>query len=456
MTLPDGNIVFVDTPGHEAFTTMRARGAQVTDIVILVVAADEGVKPQTLEAINHAKAAGVPIIVAVNKMDKPEAQPERIRQELSGYGLVAEEWGGDAIFVEVSAKQKEGLDRLLEMVLLQAEVLELKSNPDKPARGTILESRLDKNRGPIATVLVQEGTLRQGDSFVSRHNFGKVKAMIDDRGRSLEEALPSTPVEVLGFSSVPEAGDVFIVVDERKARQTSLYWQQKKRDEELRKDARVSLETFLQSAGEETAKELRLIVKADVHGSVEALHQSLEGLSTDEVKVTIIHESVGAVNPNDVMLASASGAVIIGFGVKADAKVMETADHENVDIRLYSVIYDILDEVKKAMVGMLAPRYIEKTSGKAEVRQVFDISKYGTVAGCFVLEGKVVNGSQARVIRQKETIHEGSITSLKRYKEDTKEVPSGQDCGIFLGTYHDFAVGDIIESFFLEEVERTL
>ncbi len=452
----NGDIAFVDTPGHEAFTTMRARGAQVTDIVILVVAAEEGVKPQTVEAVNHAQAAEVPIIVAINKIDKPEANPEKARQELSQYGLVPEEWGGETIFVEVSAKTKQGIDKLLEMVLLQSEVLELKANPNKSAKGTIIEARLDRARGPIATVLVQEGTLRVGDSFVSRHNSGKVRALIDDKNRFIQEASPATPVEILGFSGVPEAGDVFIAVDEKKARQTSDYWQQKKREVDLRKDTKVTLENFLDSVEEAESKKLQIILKADVQGSAEALQQSLENLSTDEVKVNVIHNSVGAISLNDVMLASASNAIIIGFGVKTEPKVMDTAELENIQIRLYAIIYDVIDDVRKAMIGLLEPKLIEKITGKAEIRQVFDISKMGTVAGCMVVEGKIINSSQARVIRASEIIYEGKITSLKRFKDDAREVLSGQDCGIFLDNYKDFQEGDIIESFFLEEVERTL
>ncbi len=451
-----GDVAFVDTPGHEAFTTMRARGAQVTDIAVLVVAAEEGAKPQTIEAINHAKAAGVPIIVAVNKIDKPEANPERVRQEISQYGLVPEEWGGDTIFVDVSAVQQQGLDKLLEMIVLQAEMLELKANPRKPAKGTIIEAQLDRTRGPIATVLVQEGTLRQGDSFVSRQTFGKVRAMMDDRGEYVGEAGPSTPIAILGFSDVPEAGDLFIVVDEKKAKQTGQYWQQKKREEDLRKDARISLENFFSASAEQEKKNLRIIIKADVQGSVEALKQSLETLSTDEVEIRVIHSSVGAISLNDVMLASASDAVIIGFNVKTEPKVYDAAEKEKVDIRLYGVIYEIVDDVKKAMAGMLEPKYEEKTTGKAEVRQTFQISKLGTVAGCFINEGKIINGSHARVIRNGDVVHKGKITSLKRFKEDVKEAQSGQECGIFLGNYKEFEEGDIIESFVLEQVARTL
>ncbi len=450
-----GDIAFIDTPGHAAFTAMRSRGAQITDIVILVVAAEEGPKPQTIEAINHAKAAEVPIIVAVNKIDKPEANPEKVKQELSSHGLVPEDWGGDTIFVEVSAKQKIGIEKLLEMVILQAEMLELKANPNKSAKGVIVEARLDKGRGPVATVLVQEGTLKPGDAFVSRHNSGKVKALIGDRGEMIKEAGPSTPVEILGFSGVPEAGDAFLVVADKKARQTSEYWQQKKREVDLKKDAGVSLENFLSAVGEEDKKELRIIVKADVQGSAEALKTSLENLTSDEVKLTVLHSSVGAVSLNDVMLAAASNAIIIGFGVKAEAKAKESADFENVDIRIYDVIYDIVDEVERAMLGLLPPRIVETKSGKAEVKQAFEISKYGTVAGCMVVEGKIVKGSKARVIRNEDIIYEGEVTSLKRFKDDAKEAIAGQDCGIFLGDYDKFQEGDIIESFVVDKVART-
>jgi translation initiation factor IF-2 len=456
VTTPRGEIAFVDTPGHEAFTSMRARGAQVTDIVILVVAAEEGAKPQTIEAINHARAAQVPIIVAINKIDKPEANPEKVRQELSNYGLLSEEWGGDTIFVEVSAKKNMNIDKLLEMVLLQAEMLDLRANPDKPAKGSIIEARLDKGRGPMATVLVQEGTLRVGDSFASKQHFGKVRALIDAHGRTMKEAGPSTPVEIIGFSAVPEAGDMFLVVDEKKARQTSDYWQAKLREGDLRKDARISLENFMSSVAEADAKVLRIVLKADVQGSFEALKQSLENLSTDEIKVQIIHSSVGAISQNDVMLAAASKAIIIGFNVKTEPKVNETAEQEKVDVRNYQIIYDVMDEVKKAMLGMLAPKYAEKSSGKAEVRQVFEISKLGTIAGCFVVEGRILSRSKGRVLRGGEVVHEGDISSLKRFKDDVREAVSGQDCGIALGSYKDFQEGDIIESFIVEELERKL
>ncbi|MCX8043237.1 MAG: translation initiation factor IF-2 [Desulfobacterota bacterium] len=456
VTTPHGEITFIDTPGHEAFTTMRARGAKVTDIVILVVAAEEGVKPQTIEALNHAKAAGVPIIVAVNKIDKPDANPDKVRQELSQYGLVPEEWGGETIYVNVSAKKNQGIDRLLEMVLLQAEMMELKADPDRQARGVIIEARLDRGRGPIATVLVQEGTLRVGDSFVSRHNFGKVRALIDDTGALIREAGPATPVEVVGFSSVPEAGDKFVVIDEKKARQTSLYWQEKRRKEELRRDVRVSLENFYTTLAESEIKELRLVVKADVQGSVEALKQSLENLSTDEIKVRVIHASVGAVSLNDVMLAAASQAIIIGFNVKTEPKVDDAATREQVDIRLYGIIYDVVDDVKNAMSGMLAPEVVERVLGKAEVRQVFTVSKIGTVAGCFVVEGKIANDARVRIMRSGSLIHDGTILSLKRFKDDVKEVLAGQECGIGVSDFRQFEAGDIIECYTTEEVRRRL
>ena len=453
---PHGDIAFVDTPGHEAFTAMRARGAQVTDIVILVVAAEEGPKPQTIEALNHARAAEVPIIVAINKIDKPDANPETVRQELTNYGLLSEEWGGETLFVEVSAKKNINIDKLLEVVLLQAEMLDLRANPDKPAKGSIIEARLDKGRGPIATVLVQEGTLRVGDSFASKQHFGKVRALIDDHGRTVKEAGPATPVEIIGFTAVPEAGDVFIVVDEKKARQASEYWQTRRRGEDLRKDARISLENFLSSVSEADTKTLRVLIKADVQGSAEALKQSLEALSTDEIKLQIVSSSVGAISQNDVMLAAASKAVIIGFNVKTEPKVAETAEQEKVDLRMYQIIYDVVDEVKKAMSGMLAPKLVEKSSGKAEVRQVFEISKLGTIAGCFVTEGRILARSKGRVLRGGEAVHEGEISSLKRFKDDAREVMSGQDCGIGLGAFKDFQPGDIIESFVIEEVERKL
>ncbi len=457
VSTPGGAIVFIDTPGHEAFTAMRARGAQVTDIVVLVVAAEEGAKPQTIEAINHAKAAQVPIIVAINKIDKPEANPDRVRQALSEHGLVSEAWGGDTIFAEISAKKRIGIEKLLELILLQAEIMELKANPAKPAKGTIVEAKVDRGRGPIATVLVQEGTLRIGDSFVSKYNFGKVRAMLDDKGKTIEEAGPATPVEVLGFTSVPHAGDVFLAVDEdKKARQAGLYWQQKQREDSLQKDGRISLENLYSSLSQGATKELNIIMKADVQGSLEALSKALTDLNTEVVKVNIIHASVGSISLSDVMLASASNAIIIGFGVKTEPKVTEEAEQAQIDIRLYSIIYEVIEEVEKAMVGMLAPTIVEKLAGKADVKQVFTISKLGTVAGCNVAEGKIIKGCLGRLMRNQKAIYEAPITSLKRYKDEAREVLAGQECGILFGEPKDIQPGDSIECIILEEVAPTL
>ncbi len=457
VSTPGGAIVFIDTPGHEAFTAMRARGAQVTDIVVLVVAAEEGAKPQTIEAINHAKAAQVPIIVAINKIDKPEANPDRVRQALSEHGLVSEAWGGDTIFAEISAKKRIGIEKLLELILLQAEIMELKANPAKPAKGTIVEAKVDRGRGPIATVLVQEGTLRIGDSFVSKYNFGKVRAMLDDKGKTIEEAGPATPVEVLGFTSVPHAGDVFLAVDEdKKARQAGLYWQQKQREDSLQKDGRISLENLYSSLSQGATKELNIIMKADVQGSLEALSKALTDLNTEVVKVNIIHASVGSISLSDVMLASASNAIIIGFGVKTEPKVAEEAEQAQIEIRLYSIIYEVIEEVEKAMVGMLAPTIVEKLAGKADVKQVFTISKLGTVAGCNVAEGKIIKGCLGRLMRNQKAIYEAPITSLKRYKDEAREVLAGQECGILFGEPKDIQPGDSIECIILEEVSPTL
>jgi translation initiation factor IF-2 len=455
--MPGGAIVFIDTPGHEAFTAMRARGAQVTDIVVLVVAAEEGAKPQTIEAINHAKAAQVPIIVAINKIDKPEANPERVKQALSEHGLVAEEWGGDTIFAEISAKKRIGIEKLLELILLQAEMMELKANPAKPAKGTIVEAKVDRGRGPIATILVQEGTLRIGDSFVSKNEFGKVRAMLDDKGKIIEEAGPATPVEVLGFTGVPHAGDIFLAVDEdKKARQAGLYWQQKQREDSLQKDARISLESFYSSLSQGATKELNIIIKADVQGSLEALNKALTDLNTEAVKVNIIHASVGSISLSDVMLASASNAIIIGFGVKTEPKVTEEAEQAQIDIRLYGIIYEVIEDVEKAMVGMLAPTIVEKITGSADVKQVFTISKLGTVAGSVVTEGKIIKGCLGRLMRNQKVIYEAPITSLKRYKDEAREVLSGQECGIFFGEPKDIQPGDSIECIIQEEVAPKL
>ena len=450
-------ITFLDTPGHEAFTAMRARGAQVTDISIIVVAADDGVMPQTVEAINHSKAAKVPIIVAINKIDKPEANPEKVKQELTEYNLVAEEWGGDTIMVPVSAKTQKGIQQLLEMILLVAEMAELKANPKREARGTVIEAELDKGRGPVATVLVQKGTLRIGDNIVAGTTFGKVRALIDDKGRRVKNAGPSTPVVVLGFSDVPPVGEQFVGVEEEKdARYIAGKYQLKKREEELNKTARVSLDDLFKQISEGTVKELNIIIKADVQGSIEALSQALINLSTDEVRVNIIHSGVGTITESDVMLAATSNAVIIGFNVRPDSSTRKAAENENVDIKLYRVIYDAIDDVKAAMAGLLDPTYKEVVIGHAEVRATFKVPKVGIIAGCYLSEGKITRQAEVRVIRDGIVIHEGHIESLKRFKEDVKEVQTGFECGIGIENFNDVKVGDIIEAFIMEETKREL
>jgi translation initiation factor IF-2 len=451
-------ITFVDTPGHEAFTAMRARGAQVTDVAILVVAADDGVMPQTVEAINHAKAAKVPIIVAINKMDKVNAQPDRVKQNLTEYDMVPEDWGGDTICVPVSAINREGLDELLEMILLVSEMQELKANPNREARGVVIEAELDKGRGPVATVLVQNGTLNVGDILVAGTAFGKVRAMLDHTGSRVEKAGPATPVQVLGFSEVPEAGEVFLALaDERKARQIADKRQARKREEELKATtSKVSLDDLFNQIQEGRVKELAIIIKADVQGSVEALKASLEKLSTDEVKVNIIHGGVGAVNETDVMLASASNAIVIGFNVRPDANARKAADTEKVDIRLYRVIYEAIEDVKAAMSGLLDPEYKEVILGRAEVRQTFKVSKVGTIAGCYVTEGKMVRDAGVRLIRDGVVVYEGKLDSLKRFKDDAKEVVQNYECGLTLERFNDIQEGDIIEAFTMEEVQREL
>ncbi|HHW13897.1 MAG TPA: translation initiation factor IF-2, partial [Firmicutes bacterium] len=448
-------ITFLDTPGHEAFTAMRARGAQVTDIVVLVVAADDGVMPQTVEAINHAKAANVPIIVAINKIDKPNAQPDRVKQELTEYGLVAEEWGGDTIMVPCSALRKEGIDSLLEMILLVAEMRELKANPNRKARGFVIEAQLDKGRGPVATVLVQKGTLQVGDSLVAGAVAGKVRAMINDKGREVRKAGPSMPVQVLGLSEVPQAGDPFAVLEEEKvARLIAAKRTEAARQETLAKPTRLSLEELFSKIKQGEVKTLNLVLKADVQGSVEALKSSLERLSTEEVRVNVMHSGVGAISESDVMLASASGAIIIGFNVRPDVNAKAVAEREGVDIRLYRVIYEALDEVKAAMVGMLAPEVKESPLGRAEVRQVFRVPKVGTVAGCYVLEGKITRTAQVRVLRDNVVVHEGKLESLRRFKDDVKEVAAGYECGVGLEKFQDIKEGDVLEAFELVEVKR--
>jgi translation initiation factor IF-2 len=450
-------VVFLDTPGHEAFTAMRARGAKVTDIVILVVAADDGVMTQTVEAINHAKAAKVPLIVAINKIDKPNANPERVKQSLTEYELVPEAWGGQTIFAEISARQKIGLKELLEMILLQAEVLELKANPNRPMTGTVIEAKLDKGRGPVATVLVQDGTLHVGDAFVAGTHFGHVRALINDRGEKMESAGPSTPVEVIGLSSVPNAGDAFVVVtDERRAKELATQRLQKQRELELAKTSKITLEDFYKKMKKGVVKDLNLILKADVQGSIEALTEALTRLSTEAVQVSILHASVGAINESDCMLASASEAIILGFNVKIEPKAQSLAEQEKIDIRLYEVIYDALNDVRKAMEGLLEPVYEERLLGRAEVRQLFNVSRVGVVAGCFVLEGKIVRGSRAHVVRNGQVVHEGNITSLKRLKDDYKEVTSGFECGIILGDFREYLLNDIIESYEIEKVTAHL
>ncbi len=450
-------ITFIDTPGHEAFTAMRARGSQVTDIAVLVVAADDGVMPQTIEAINHARAAKVPIIVAVNKIDKPNAQPDRVKQQLAEHGLVPEEWGGDTVTAEVSALRRQGIEALLEMILLVADMRDLRANPDRPAKGTVIEARLDKGRGPAATVLVEKGTLRVGDAVVAGEVSGKVRAMADDQGGPVDAALPSMPVEVLGFSDVPQAGDVLQVVSEDKlAKQLASRRFERKRAEEVQGPRTVSLEALFGKIAEGEIKELNLILKADVQGSVEALKQSLEGLSTDEVRVNVIHSGVGAITKSDVMLASASNAIIIGFQVRPDANARRTAEQDHVDIRLYKIIYDAKEDIRAAMEGLLEPEVREVTLGRADVTATFRIPKVGLVAGCMVSEGKITRDAQVRVVRDSVVIHEGKIGSLKRFKDDVGEVAAGYECGLSLASFQDIKEGDVIEAFALEETPREL
>jgi translation initiation factor IF-2 len=450
-------VTFLDTPGHEAFTAMRARGAKVTDIVVLVVAADDGIMPQTREAIDHARAAEVPIIVAVNKIDKPDANPERVKQELGNFGLAPEEWGGDTIVVPVSAKTKEGIDQLLEMILLQADVLELKANPKRLAKGTIVEARLDRGRGPVATVLVQEGTLNIGDPFVCGVEFGRVRAMMDDKGRRIDSAGPSTPVEILGLGGVPDAGDVFVAVqDDAKARQVAEHRRGKQRDAEMAKTAKVSLDDLYQQIQSGDVRELKVVVKTDVQGSLEAVSDALRRLSTDDVRLNVIHGSVGGITESDVLLASASNAVVIGFNVRPEPKAAGLAEREGIDIRLYTVIYDALNDLRDALEGLLEPTRQEKLLGRAEVRQTFTVSGQGVIAGCFVTEGKMQRGSQVRLLRDHVVVHDGRMGSLRRFKEDVREVASGYECGIGLENFQDIKVGDVIEGYEVEEVARRL
>ncbi|MDX9871356.1 MAG: translation initiation factor IF-2 [Clostridia bacterium] len=450
-------ITFLDTPGHEAFTAMRARGAQITDIAILVVAADDGVMPQTVEAINHVKAAHVPMIVAINKIDKPEANPDRIKQELTEHGIVAEEWGGDAICVNVSAKAKTGLDNLLEMILLVAEMGTLKANPHRKAKGTVVEAKLDKGRGPVATLLVQNGQLLVGDFMIVGTTQGRVRAMQDDLGRSIKKAPPSTPVEVIGLNDVPLAGDVFQVVeDERLAKQLASERTAQRREEAIHSRSRVSLEDLFAQIREGEVRDLNIIIKADVQGSIEALKQSLEKLSNEEVRVNIIHQGVGGISETDVMLADTSDAIILGFNVRPDVNARKMAEAQQIDIKLYRVIYNAIEDVKAALSGLLKPEIREVVLGQAEVRAVFKVPKVGSVAGCYVTDGKISRNSQVRVIRDGIIVHEGNINSLKRFKEDAKEVASGYECGIGIERFNDIHEGDHLESFTFEEIKREL
>ena len=449
-----GQIVFLDTPGHEAFTAMRARGAKVTDIVVLVVAADDGVMPQTVEAINHSKAAGVPIIVAINKIDKANADPERVKREIAELGLAPEEWGGDTIFVNVSAKINQGIEELLEMILLQAELMELKANPDKFAQGNVVEAKIDSGRGPVATLLVREGTLHTGDAIVCGIHHGKVRALLNDRGKHIEAAGPSIPVEVLGLTGVPNAGDEFIALaDDKSAKQVSLHRIQKQRSKDLSKTSRLSLEKLFEQIEEGETKKLNLIIKADVHGSIEALRDSLAKLSNNEVKINVIHAATGTIIESDVSLAAVSDAIIIGFNVRPSTKVQTLANEENVDMRFYNIIYNVIKDIKNAILGLMKSTYEERILGRAEVREVFHVPKIGTIAGCYVTDGKIERGQLVRLIRDGIVSCEGKISSLRRFKEDAKEVQSGYECGIGIENFNDIKLGDIIECYYLEEIK---
>ncbi|SIQ71793.1 translation initiation factor IF-2 [Peribacillus simplex] len=451
----DKKITFLDTPGHAAFTTMRARGAQVTDITILVVAADDGVMPQTIEAINHAKAAEVPIIVAVNKMDKEAANPDRVMQELTEHGLVSEAWGGDTIFVPISAKNGEGIDSLLEMILLVSEVEEYKANPSRKANGTVIEARLDKGRGSVATLLVQNGTLKIGDPIVIGNTFGRVRAMVNDLGRRVKDAGPSTPVEITGLNEVPQAGDRFIVFeDEKTARQVGEVRAQRQLASQRNEKSRVTLDTLFEQMKEGEIKELNIILKADVQGSAEAVAASLNKIEVEGAKVKIIHIGVGAITESDIILATASNAIVIGFNVRPDVNAKRAAESENVDVRLHRIIYKAIEEIESAMKGMLDPEFEEKIIGQAEVRTTFKVSKVGTIAGSYVTEGKITRDSGIRLIRQGVVIYEGEIDALKRFKDDVKEVATNYECGITIKNYNDLKEGDVIEAFVMEEIER--
>jgi translation initiation factor IF-2 len=450
-------IVFIDTPGHEAFTRMRARGAKVTDIVVLVVAADDGVMPQTLEAIDHARAAEVPIIVAINKIDKPGAQPERIKQQLADRNLLAEDWGGNVVMVPVSAKAKTNLELLLEMILLVAEMEALTASPGRPAIGTVLEQKLDRGRGPVATVLVQNGTLNVGDYFICGSVFSKVRAMFDDRGNPIKEAGPSMPVEVLGLESLPDVGDTFqVVTDTAKAKQIVMYRESKTRELAMAKGARLSLDQLHEQMREGETKELPIILKTDVGGTAEVLTDTLQKLTNDKIKVRVLHSGVGAINETDVLLASASNAIIVGFNVRPERTAANLAEHEKVDIRLHTIIYELTDEIKRAMTGMLEPVFKEQYKGRAEVREVFNISKVGTIAGCMVIDGVITRDSQIRLLRDSVVVHTGKLESLKRFKNDASEVKSGFECGLALANFNDIKPSDIIEAFAMEKMKAEL
>jgi len=453
VTFKKRGIAFLDTPGHEAFTLMRARGAKVTDIVVLVVAADDGVMPQTIEAIDHARAAGVPIIVAINKIDKPDGKPDVVKKQLADRGLLVEDWGGDTVCVHISAKQKTGLDDLLDMILLVADLQELRADPSLPASGTVLEARLDRSRGPVATVLVQNGTLRVGDAFIAGAISGKVRAMLDDSGAKVNEAPPSTPVEVLGLQGVPNAGDIFkVITEEWKARQIGAFRQQKLREDALQKSSRLTLDHLFQKIQEGLVKELSLIVKADVQGSVEALTKILSDLSSPKVKVRVVHASTGAISESDILLSASTNSIVIGFNVRPERKAADLAEKEQVEVRLHTVVYDVANEIKAAMVGMLEPTLQEVFLGRAEVRDTFKVPKFGIVAGCLVTEGKIVRNSDVRLLRDNVVIYTGRASSLRRFKEDVGEVKSGYECGIGLEKFSDIKPADIIEAFKVEKI----
>jgi translation initiation factor IF-2 len=457
VTLKNGQIAFLDTPGHEAFTAMRARGAEVTDLVVLVVAADDGVMPQTIEAINHAKAANVPIMVAVNKIDKPQADPDRVKRQLAEHGLNPEDWGGDTVSVSVSAKQKIGIEELLEMILLQAEVMELKANPDKLAVGHVIEAKLDPGRGPVATVLVQEGTLRAGDAVICGQHYGKVRAMTDDRGDRIDAAGPSMPVEIQGLSGVPMAGDDFMAVsDEKSARQVSFHRAQKQRVRALAQTSRLTLEKYYEEMKTAPVKDLNLVIRADVQGSVEALTEAIYKIESPEVKVNIIHSATGAISESDIMLAKVSNCIVLGFNVRPNPNVRELASEQSVDIRFYDVIYNVVNDIKRAVVGLMEPTYEERVIGRAEVRETFNVSRVGTIAGCYVTDGKMERSQRVRLLRDDVVVYNGKTASLRRFKDDVKEVQTGYECGIGIENFNDIKVGDVIECYEVKEVKPVI